>query len=87
LEEEKDKLIEKINITVPIYDLNETIIDELSGLIKNNPGKSLLSFRITDGKDDVSLNLFSKQLRLNVTPALVDFLKGNEYINFNININ
>ncbi|GAB6395515.1 MAG: DNA polymerase III subunit alpha [Bacteroidales bacterium] len=87
LEEEKDKLIENINITVPIYHLNESIIDELSVLIKNNPGKSLLYFRITDGKDDVSLNLFSKQLRLNVTPALVDFLEGNEYIHFNININ
>ena len=48
LQEEKDRLIEKISITVPIHDLDEPTINELSTLIKNNPGQSLLYFKVVD---------------------------------------
>ncbi|MCC8096480.1 MAG: DNA polymerase III subunit alpha [Tannerellaceae bacterium] len=85
LQDEKDKLIQKINITVPIHDLDETMITELSVLIKNNPGNSLLYFRVMDGEHHISLNLFSQNIRLNVTRELVDFLNENEKIDFKIN--
>ncbi len=85
LQEEKDKLIEKISITVPIHDLDEPMINELSVLIKTNPGQSLLYFRVLDGEHNVSLNLFSQNVKLNVTHELIDFLMGNENIDFKIN--
>ncbi len=85
LQDEKDKMIDKINITVPIHDLNEPMINELSVLIKNNPGQSLLYFRVIDGEHHVSLNLFSQSIRLNVTKELVDFLETNDNIDFKIN--
>ncbi|WP_455629146.1 DNA polymerase III subunit alpha [Parabacteroides chinchillae] len=85
LQDEKDKLIEKINITVPIHDLDEPTINELSVLIKNNPGHSLLFFKVVDGEHNISLNLFSQNVRLNVTRELVDFLQENENIDFKIN--
>ncbi len=85
LQEERDKLIEKISITLPIHDLNEPIINELSVLIKNNPGQSLLYFKVVDGEHNVALNLFSQNIRLNVTHELIDFLQENENIDFKIN--
>ena len=85
LQDEKDKLIEKINITLPIHDLDEPMINELSVLIKNNPGQSLLYFKVVDGEHNVNLNLFSQNVRLNVTRELVDFLTENENIDFKIN--
>ena len=85
LHEEKDRLIEKISITVPIHDLDEPTINELSVLIKNNPGHSLLYFKVVDGEHNISLNLFSQNIRLNVTRELVDFLQENENIDFKIN--
>lgn len=85
LQDEKDRLIEKISITVPIHDLDEPTINELSVLIKNNPGQSLLYFRVVDGEHNVSLNLFSQNIRLNVTHDLVSFLQENETIDFKIN--
>ena len=78
-------LIEKISITVPIHDLDEPTINELSVLIKNNPGHSLLYFKVVDGEHNISLNLFSQNIRLNVTRELVDFLQENENIDFKIN--
>ncbi|MCC8143526.1 MAG: DNA polymerase III subunit alpha [Tannerellaceae bacterium] len=85
LQEEKDRLIEKINITVPIHHLDEPMINELSVLIKNNPGQTLLYFKVIDGEANVSLNLFSHNIRLNVTHELISFLKENENIDFKIN--
>lgn len=85
LQDEKDKLIEKLSITLPIHDMNEAMINELSVIIKNNPGHSLLYFKVIDGEHNVSLNLFSKSIRLNVTSELIHFLQENESIDFKIN--
>ncbi len=85
LQEEKDKLIERISITLPIHGLDEPTINELSVLIKNNPGQSLLYFKVIDGEQNVSINLVAQQTRLNVTRELIDFLVNNENIDFKIN--
>ena len=74
LPNEKDKLIENIRITVPIHDLDEPMINELSTLIKNNPGNSLLYFRVVDGSNNIALNLFSQNVRLKITKELIDYL-------------
>lgn len=85
LQDEKDKLIEKISITLPIHDLDEPTVNELSVLIKNNPGQSLLYFRVVDGEHNIAQNFFSQNIRLNVTGKLVEFLQENENIDFKIN--
>ncbi|MDR1403861.1 MAG: DNA polymerase III subunit alpha [Tannerellaceae bacterium] len=85
LQEEKDKLIEKISITVPIHSLDEPMINELSVLIKTNPGNSLLYFKVIDGEHNVALNLFSQNIRLHVTRELIEFLIENNEIDFRIN--
>ncbi|MDR2809011.1 MAG: DNA polymerase III subunit alpha [Tannerellaceae bacterium] len=85
LQEEKNKLIEKISINIPIQTLNEPMINELSTLIKSNPGQSLLYFKVMDGDHNIMLNLFSPDVRLNVTQELIDFLQENGYIDFRIN--
>ncbi|MDH6306801.1 DNA polymerase-3 subunit alpha [Parabacteroides sp. PF5-5] len=85
LQDVKDSLIEKIRIIVPIHELNESMIHELSTLIKTNPGQSLLYFKVVDGEENVVLNFFSQNVRLNVTSELIDFLQENENIDFKIN--
>ena len=85
LPNEKDKLIENIRITVPIHDLDEPMINELSTLIKNNPGNSLLYFRVVDGSNNIALNLFSQNVRLKITKELIDYLSESETIDFKIN--
>jgi DNA polymerase-3 subunit alpha len=85
LQEEKDKMIEKISVSVLIDKLDEQVISELSALIKNNPGQSLLYFKVMDGEHNIALNLFSQNIRLNVTQNLIEFLQGHECVDFKIN--
>lgn len=75
----------KISITLPIHDLDEPTVNELSVLIKNNPGQSLLYFKVVDGEHNISQNFFSQNIRLNVTGKLIEFLQENSTIDFKIN--
>ncbi|MDR2231782.1 MAG: DNA polymerase III subunit alpha [Tannerella sp.] len=85
LQDVKDSLIEKINISMSIQHLDEHIINEISVFVKNNPGKTQLYFQVRDGEHNMQLNLMSKNHRFNVTQRLIDFLNENEDIVFSIN--
>ena len=85
LQDIKDSLITKINISLSIHQLDEQMINELSVFIKQNPGKTQLYFKVIDGEQQVMLNLFSRSIRLHVTPDLIDFLNENDAIDFAIN--
>ena len=61
------------------------MINELSTLIKNNPGNSLLYFRVVDGSNNIALNLFSQKVKLKITKELIDYLTESETIDFKIN--
>jgi DNA polymerase-3 subunit alpha len=85
LQDVKDTVIEKMTVSLSIHQLDEQIINEMSVLIKNNPGKTQLFFKIIDGEHQTTLNLFSKSIRTEVTENFVDFLSENENIDFTIN--
>ena len=85
LQDVKENLIEKICITVPIHDLDKPMLNEISILIKNNPGQSMLYFKVIDGENHITQNFFSQNIRLNVSRQLIDFLQTNENIDFKIN--
>lgn len=85
LQDVKDDLIDKINITMPISEINEQAINEISVFVKNNPGKTQLYFRIIDGENHVTLNLMSRSIKLNVTQGFIDFLNETENFDFTIN--
>ena len=85
LQDVKDDMVDKINISMSINHLDERTINELSIFIKNNPGKTQLYFKIVDGENHVSLNLMSRSVRLNVTQSFIDFLNEAENIDFTIN--
>ncbi|MDR2917778.1 MAG: DNA polymerase III subunit alpha [Tannerella sp.] len=85
LQDVSNDLVVKINISMSINDLNEQAINELAVFIKNNPGKTQLYFKIMDGENNVSVNLMSRSVRLNVTQSFIDFLVETESIDFTIN--
>jgi DNA polymerase-3 subunit alpha len=85
LDEVKDKLIEKLNITLYLDGINDQTVSELTPLIKENPGPTRLSFKLIDVERQVTLNLASRTTRLQVTNQLLDYLEGANHIEFTIN--
>jgi DNA polymerase-3 subunit alpha len=86
LQDEKDKLIRKLSISMPVSELNDTLVEEFSALLKPNDGKTMLYFNIIDDKQrNVSVNMLSKNNGIEVTQKLMDALGGMENVQFKIN--
>ncbi|MDR1225057.1 MAG: DNA polymerase III subunit alpha [Tannerella sp.] len=86
LQDEKDKLIRKLSISMPVSELNDTLVEEFSALMKPNGGKTVLYFNIVDDKlRNVSISMFSKNKGVEVTQKLMDALSGMENVQFKIN--
>ncbi len=83
--EVKDKLVQKITLRVPLSELNDVVVAELSTLIKNNSGNSLLYFHVLDGKARMSIQLFARPIRVQVNKQVINYLKNNLLIDFEIN--
>ena len=85
LAEVKDKLISKITLQLPLDELNESIVSELSALIKNNSGNTLLYFHILGAEAYMNVQLFSRPARIQVDKHLIDYLRENGSFDFKIN--
>jgi len=85
LSEMKDKLVSKITLQIPLTELNDTTVTELSALVKNNSGHSLLYFQIIGEERHMNIRLFSRPTRVRVNKHLVDTLRDELNIEFKIN--
>lgn len=81
----KDEKIEKITITTPLDELNEELITELATIIKANPGKSELYFKVKDGDGQMSANMMSRAMKISVRKDLIMFLKLRTELDYKIN--
>lgn len=85
LSEVKEKLVSKITLQIPLSKLNDTTVAELSALMKNNSGNSLLYFQIIGEERHMNIQLFSRPTRIKVNKHLVDSLRDDLNIDFKIN--
>jgi DNA polymerase-3 subunit alpha len=85
LSEMRDKLVSKITLQIPLTELDDTTVAELSALVKNNSGNSLLYFQIIGEEAHMNIQLFSRPARIQVNKHFIDYLKDNLSINFKIN--
>ncbi len=85
LSEMKDKLVNKITLQMPLTELDDTVVTELSALVKNNYGNSLLYFNIIGEESHMNIQLFSRSTKIQVNKRFIDYLKDNLLIDFKIN--
>jgi len=75
LEDEKDRLIRKLSISMSITDLDDAIIEEFKTLLNNNKGKTVLCFNIIDNEQrNISVSLSTRGKGIVVTQQLLDYL-------------
>lgn len=81
----KEKLIEKITISISLNALDSTLVMELGTLIKENPGTTELYFKINDPDQNIYVDLVSKPIKLSVGKDLISFIQSNSELDFRIN--
>ncbi len=86
LQDEKDKLVKKLSVVVPVSELTEVLAEEFYALFAENRGATALQFDIFDDeKRSVSINLYSKDFKVNVTQSMLDKLTDLQNIQYKIN--
>ena len=84
----KDKLTDKITLTIPIQQIDENMADELSGLILSNKGNVNVYINIIDGNSPNKVKLFSRQHRMKINSDIYHYLKKQKeagVIDFSVN--
>ena len=78
LYEVREQQIKGITITLPLAEVNDILIDDFIKLSSKDKAKVLLKFKIVDPENRVSVDLFSRSYKVNITNEFVNFLKDNE---------
>lgn len=82
LGEVREKYLDGIELFVDIGDITDTFILKISDLAENNPGKGSLLFNITDTRENLKVDMFSRKIRIGITNDFIGELEsmpGMEY--------
>ncbi|MFQ8806677.1 MAG: hypothetical protein ACLR8Y_18295 [Alistipes indistinctus] len=77
LSEARETLIRELTIALPVAELTEDIVSQLKETINENRGNVTLRVKVLDPQADVAVNLYSKTLKVGMTPGMVRFLDDN----------
>lgn len=82
----KDKLIERIEIILPLSFINSQSINELYTLINQEKGNTKLFFDVIDDEDQkINVEFISQAEKINISKDLLYYLNSNPELSFRIN--
>ena len=79
LSDVRDEMIKMVSITIPIHEITDNLVDEIKKQVETNKGKIMLKFKVIDPESKISIDLFSRTLKVNLTPKFLSYLKSNEF--------
>jgi DNA polymerase-3 subunit alpha len=84
LSEVREKLIKSVTIQMPLDSVKGELMEEIKKTIDPR-GKTMLKFSVYLPEEKMSLQMFSRSIRVNLTNDLIDMLKKNEKLELKIN--
>ncbi len=87
LSEVYESSVEKINVSLPLTSIGKGFTDVFLDEVKANPGKTNLTFSVTDYEQEppIRIDLFSRNFQVSPTRKLIDFLEGLDFVELKIN--
>lgn len=85
LGEVKNNLVRSISISIPIQHIKPDLINEIKEAALKNKGKAQLKFKIVDPEENISVNLFSRTEKIDVSNEFIAFLNKKSDIHYSVN--
>ena len=85
LSEVRKNYIKNVTINLPLHKVNRTFIEEIEKLAKNNKGKALLKFNVYDPENNMQIDMFSRNTKINFSDSFLQFFEGEMDISYRIN--
>ncbi len=84
LSEVRERAIKSIALKIPVEQLNEKFITEISKITQNNKGNTTLEFLIFEPTTKIWVKMYSKNQKVMVNSTLIDFLEKEAKIEYKI---
>ena len=85
LQSVKERALDRITISLVTDQLEQQIVDDLSEIISENPGKTKLFFQLRDSHGNNHVLLRSKQGGVDVRHQLIDYIERHDMLDYKIN--
>jgi DNA polymerase-3 subunit alpha len=76
-----DDLVQAVQLVLPVEELTPPFIERLQDVVQKNQGSTALQLHLTERENNLSVPLFSRSLRVALTPEFIDFIQ-TENINY-----
>lgn len=80
----KDELIKNIQLRVPLNELSEELLRKLKDFTENGKGTTLLKIAVFDIEENISVDMFSRARKVQLTDEFFDFLTRNPALEFKL---
>ncbi len=85
LQEVRKNLIKSITVHLPLKALTPGMTSDFEKLTAKNKGSVLLKFNIRDAETNISLQMFSRNTRIEINNEVIGFLEEHDDLAFKIN--
>ncbi|HQE55159.1 MAG TPA: hypothetical protein PKV45_09060, partial [Tenuifilum sp.] len=79
----REKMIKSITLNLPLDEINDIFIDDILKYVQRDKANITLKFKVYDPEYQVSVDLFSRAYRVNITQDFIDYLNDSE-INYKV---
>lgn len=81
----KDQRIEKFTITMDSTSIDETVVNDISTMLRNSPGSTQLYFQINDVTSDSYVLLRSKMGPISLKHKFMTYIEANPEMSYHVN--
>ena len=78
LSDVKEEMIKMVNITLPLNEIDENLVDDLKKQAESSKGKIQLKIKVVDPESKIAIDLFSRSMRVNLSQKFISFLQTND---------
>jgi len=81
----REDMVKGIQISISLNDLNEVFIEEFSNIANQNKGDKVIRFKIIDKEERISIDMFSRTVKVDLNYEFVDYLTNHPALEFKVN--
>ncbi len=85
LSDVRKNYIKSVTVNLPLHQLNQRNIEKIEQLAKNNKGKALLKFNVFDVENNMQIDLFSRNTKIDLSDKFLKFFDEIPDIGYRIN--
>ncbi len=85
LSEVRKNYVKSITLNMPVTGVTRDMVEKLEEISLNNKGKILLRFNIYDPESNMNIQMFSRNIKIELTDEMIGFLRNELNMSFRIN--